>query len=150
MARFVLNSKFVELPKGVIGGSLPSVVRLQPLDNCFRVWMDALKHVIEFCRVLCGEGRESRLPLDIAQQWRSLVGQGKFEGEVVERGTKVVYTVADDDAKFGSGRRYADFDPKEFLRAINIVGFTPSLVRVFLAPGVKFLFKALQVVARPV
>jgi len=94
--------------------------------------MDALKHVIEFCRVLCGEGRESRLPLDIAQQWRSLVGQGKFEGEVVERGTKVVYTVADDDAKFGSGRRYADFDPKEFLRAINIVGFTPSLVRVSL------------------
>lgn len=145
----VLDGKLVELPKGIVGGFLPSVVRLQPLDNCFRVWMDAPKHAIEFFRVLCLEDREPGTSLDIARQWRSLICQGQLECEVVEGGTEIVDTVTDDETQFGSRRGLKHFNPKELLGAINI-GFGPSSVRVFLAPNAQFGFKALQVVERSV
>lgn len=143
----VLDGKLVELPKGVVGGPVPSVVRLQPLDNCFRAWVDAPKHVIEFGRILFEEGWEPRFSFDAARHWPALAGDGEFKDEVVEGGTQVVDTVADDEAKFIGGRRLENFDPKELLGAINI-GFTPSSVRAFFSPSVQFGFKALQVVER--
>lgn len=142
----VLDVKLIELPEEIVGE--PSVVRLQPLDNCLRAWVDAPEHIIEPSRILLGENRELRTSLDVVWQRRSRVRQSELEGQIVEGGTKVVDAVTDDEAEFGGGRLLENLDPKDLLGAINI-GFGPSSVRAFFAPGFQFGFKAVQVVNRP-
>lgn len=38
---FVYVAKLMQLPEGIRRELIPSVVRLQPLDDCLRSWMDA-------------------------------------------------------------------------------------------------------------
>ena len=144
-AVLLLYGKLVELPEGIVGGPLLSVVRLQVLDDCLRVWMDAPKHVVEFARILLDEDRKPRITLDILGYPPLFVGNGEFKREVVERGAKVVQTISNGKAEFGGRRWLENFGPKELLGAINI-GFGPSWVRAFFEPKVYFGFKALQVV----
>lgn len=148
----VLVGKPVELPEGIVDGTLlPSIVRLQPLDDCFRVWSDAPKHAVEFFQVTVatgGEDRKSRISLDALGYPPLFVNNGEFEGEIVEGGTKVMEAVSNHEAEFVGGRWLEDFGPKELLGAISI-GFTPSSVRAFFEPKIHFGFKALQVVDRP-
>ncbi len=148
----VLSGKLVELPEGVVGGTaLPSVVRLQPLDDCFRVWVDAPKHAIEFFQVMVATGSENgerRITLDTLRQWPAFIRQCQLEGEVVECGAEIMKTVTNDKTQFGGGRWLEDFDPKELLSAINL-GFGPSSARVFFKPSVHYGLKALQVIERP-
>jgi hypothetical protein len=149
----VLLGKLVELPKGVVGGApLPSVVRLQPLDDCFRVWVDAPQHAVQFFEVIVGTGtenRERRVALDALGYPPLFVGDGELKGEVVEGRTEVVETVSNDETKLSSGRWLENFGPKELLGAIHL-GFGPSSVRAFFEPKSYFGFKALQVIDRPV
>lgn len=148
----VLHGKLVELPEGIVGESVSSVVRLQPLDDCLRVWVDAPDLVAALPRIHLpvSEDGELQLPRSVfGQGIDAKVGDGKLKDEVVEGRTEVVETIANDEANFGGGRRLKDFDAKEFLGAISI-GFAPSSVRVFLAPSVHFFVEAVQVVVRPV
>jgi hypothetical protein len=140
----VLDGKLVKLPEEVIGEPVTSVIRLQPLDNCFRARVDTPEHFIESSRILLAENRELRTTLDIDRQRLSQVRQGKLEGQIVEGGTKVVDTVTDNQAKFGGGWWLEDFDPKNLLGAIN-VGFGPRSIWAFFAPDSQFGFKAVQV-----
>lgn len=54
----VLDGKLIELPKGIVGESLSSIVQLQILNNCLCAWVNAPKHAIEFfsgcLRYACG------------------------------------------------------------------------------------------------
>lgn len=145
---FIHSVKLVEPPKGVgFGVPLPSRVRLQPLDNCLGVWLDAPKHVVEFARILLDEDGKPGVAFDAAGHRSSLIrGDSEFKDEVVEGAPEVVEAVSDNKAKFGR-RRVKHFNPYDLLRAINI-GFGPSSVRAFFDPGSNFGFKALQVVER--
>lgn len=60
----VLDGKLVELPKGVVGGVVPSTVRLQPLYCCLGAWGNAPKHAIEFARILLEEVRKRGIALN--------------------------------------------------------------------------------------
>ena len=124
---FVLDGKLVELPEEVAGEPMPLLVRLQPFDNHLRARIDAPEPAIEFCRILFRLDGELRTRFDVAWQWRSFVGQGELEGEVVEGRAEVMDTVANDEAEFGGGRWLEDFDPKELLSATSL-GCGPSSV----------------------
>lgn len=149
----VLDGKLVELPERVVGDVLlPSVVRLQPLDDCLRVWVDAPKHAVQFFEVIVATRAEHRklgVALGTFGQAPALVCQGQLKSEVVESGAKIVKAVSDDEAEFGGGWLLKDFDPKDLLAALNL-GFRPNSIRAFFAPSVQFAFKTLQVVERPV
>jgi hypothetical protein len=148
----VFDGKLVELPEGIVGKSLPSIVRLQPLDNDLCAWVNPSKHAVEFFQVIFAtraEDREGRIALDSLGHSPLLIGNGEFKDEVIERVAEVLETVADDEAKLGNGRWLEEFDPEDILRAINI-GFGVSAVRVTFAPSSQFCIKALQVVDRSV
>lgn len=63
-AVLILDGKLVELPERIVGGPLPSIVRLQVLDDCLRAWMDAPEHVVEFTWILLDEDGRPRIALD--------------------------------------------------------------------------------------
>lgn len=113
--------KLVELPEGIVGELLPSVVRLQLLDSCLRSWVDTSDFVTAFARLHFPVTKDGEL-----QQTRSVVrqgidanvGDGKLVDQIVEGRTEVVEAVPDNQAQFVSGRRVEHFDPEEFLAAI--------------------------------
>src|SRR5918998_37656 len=142
--------KLVEPPEGVgLGEPIPSRVRLQPLDHCFRTFVNAPEHLLKFRSVLLDLDRKTGVRFDVAGHRSSLVtGDGEFEDKVVEGTAEVVEAVSDNETKVG-GRRTEHFDPKNLLTAINI-GFGPGSVRAFFEPGSDFDFKAVQVIKRPV
>lgn len=128
----VLDGKLIELPQGIVGKSLPSIVRLQPLDNCLCAWVNAPKHTVEFFQAVVAtraEDRKGRIALNTLGHSPLLVGNGKLEGEVIESVAEVLEAIADNEAEFGNGRRLEEFDPKDILRAIAIA-FGPSSIRV--------------------
>jgi hypothetical protein len=146
----ILDVKPVELLKWTTPERVLSVVRLQPLNDCLRTWVNPLESLVEFYRsigTLFREDREPGLVGDGLGEAIPHVGHSKFEGEVVEGGSEVVDAVSDDEAKV-SGRLFKHFEPRELVEVINIE-IRPSSVRMFLAPGSRFSFKALQVVERP-
>jgi len=146
----VLIRKLVELPQWAAVNPIRSVVRLQTLDNCLRVWRDAPDHALAFARELCAiaEDGERRLALDVGRDPPAVMSEGQFVDEVVEGGPEVVDTVPDDEAEF-DGRRVEHFEPRELVEGINIE-VRPSSVRAFISPGSHFGFKAFQVLERPV
>lgn len=143
--------KLVELPKGIAVEPVPSIVRLQLLDDCLRGWRDAPDVALAFREELIAleKDGEHRVFLDLLRQrFAQVVGDGEFKGKVVERSPEVVDAVPDDEAEF-DGRWVEHFDPCELVEVINIE-IRPSSVRVFFLPGSHFGLKALQVIERPV
>jgi hypothetical protein len=139
--------KLVEPPKGVRLSTLPTRVRLQPLDNCLSAWIDAPKHVVEFARILLNEDGKPGGAFDVAGHRSSLVtGDGEFKDEVIQGAPEVVEAVSNNKTEFGR-RRAEHYDAQNLLRSINI-GFGPSSVRAFFDPGSNFGFKAVQVIER--
>src|SRR5215217_5162968 len=137
--------KLVEPPKGVGLSTLPTRVRLQPLDNCLSASIDAPKHVVEFARILLNEDGKPGGAFDVAGHRSSLVtGDGEFKDEVIQGAPEVVEAVSNNKTEFGR-RRAEHFDAQNLLRSINI-GFGSSSVRAFFDPGSNFGFKAVQVI----
>jgi hypothetical protein len=92
---------------------VPSLVRLQFLNECFRVWMNAPNHAFEFLqglRVIREENRELRVSGHAPGEWSSLMREGEFVGEVVQGRAEVVETIAKDEAN-SVGRRLEHFGP---------------------------------------
>jgi hypothetical protein len=149
--RYVRQSVFIsvgELAEGRKTYAVPSIVRLQVLDDCLRGWVDAPDHVSAFVRELLHttEEGESRLTGNFAGQAAPVVRESEFVGEVVEGGTEVVEAVAYDEPEL-SGRLLKDFGPDEILAALR-VELGPKLVRAFFDPSTDLGFQALQVVER--
>jgi hypothetical protein len=103
----VAVSKTVEHPKPVGGLSIPSMVRLQPLDNCLHHWRDApdLAHAFAEKIRFTGEDGELRVAGDASRQGTAPVGSGEVVDKVVECRAKVVDAVADKKSKFVAGFR---------------------------------------------
>ena len=98
---FVHVGKLVELPEGVRRELIPSVVRLQPLDNCLRVWIDAPNSLFPGVRIhsLGAEDGELRVFDELGRGRVAMMSDDEVINEVVESGAEVMETVADDEAK---------------------------------------------------
>ena len=148
--------KLVEHPEGVRCEVIPSLVRLQPLDVCLREWVDAtdLRSTSRLKQSRSGSGSSLLVHVpedgelgtlgDIRGQRVPGVGDGEFEGEVVEGGTEVVKALPNDEAEQG-GWRVEDFEPNNALAHLR-VEFVDEFIRVsFLKPSENFVFQDLQV-----
>jgi hypothetical protein len=132
---FVHVAKLVQLPKGVQRKLIPSVVRLQSLDNCLRSWVDAPDFVTTFPRRPFSVAKDGELRLSIersGQMTTSMMPNSEFVGKVVESGSEVVETVADDEAEH-CGDWFGKSNVHDLLTTLP-VEMTVVSVRVSFAP----------------
>ena len=129
--------------------SIPSTVRLQPLDDCLRNRCDApdLAHTFAEKLRFTGKDGELRVAGDAPRQGTVSVGSGEVVDEVVERRAKVVDAVADKESEFGAGLP-KDLSDDALLAAL-LIELDVGSVRVFFAPPTDFSFDALQVLRGP-
>jgi hypothetical protein len=150
-AMLVQIRKSVELPEGSSRVLLlPSEVRLQLLDDCLRVWMDAPDHLPAFTRLegfRSEDGEGQRFGTIFGQGINPGVSGGEFVDEIVEGGMEVVEAITNDEAKSG-GRVLEDFEINTLLSALR-VEFGDVTVRVFFDPSANIGVEALQVLPRP-
>ena len=143
--------KLVELPQGVRRELISSIVRLHPLNDCLRFWIEAP----DFPPMLSGV--HDSIPKDqelkssgeaFGQRVNADVGESEIVDEVVEGGAEVVETVADNEAKLCRDW-LGEFDVHELLTAFTI-DMTDVSVRFSLSPLTNFRVKAVQVMGGPV
>lgn len=80
---FVFNGELVELPERIVRELLPSVVRLQLLNDFLRARINASEHAVQFFHSPVGFGGkdgESGFSLDTTRQWLLFICDGEFEG----------------------------------------------------------------------
>ncbi len=135
----------------VLGGILvPSVVRLQTLDDCLRLWVDAPDFITAFPGIHgpVDKDRELRLSEFVGQRADVEVRNSQFVDEVVERGAEVMETVANNG---GESRRHGfeEFEHKQLLAALR-VEIGEETVGASFEPDSGFGFEALQVVERSI
>lgn len=143
---FVHVGKLVELPEGVRRERIPSVVRLQPFDDCLRVWVDAPDSLSAGARThsLGAKDGELRVSDELGRKRVAMAGDDEIIDEIVEGGGGVVETVADDEAKLG--RDWLGESDVHVLFAALAVGMTDVSVRFSLAPLTNFRVKTIQVI----
>jgi hypothetical protein len=131
-------------------GVVPAILRLQPLDDCLRGWVDAPDHALAFVREVSAvtDNGELRISGHAPRELPLLMSEGKFICEVVKRCPKIVDAVANDGAE-SSGGLLEDFDAKELVAALN-VELGPKSIGVFFEPTANFRLYALQVLESPV
>ena len=142
--------KLVQHPEGVRRELIPSIVRLQSLDDCLRSWVDAPDFVATFPHqpVLVAKDGKLRPPIEgVGQGAASVVRDREFVGEVVERGAEVVETVADDEAELWRDW-IGESDVHELLAALT-VDMTVVSVRVSVSPLTNLRLKTVQVAGGP-
>ncbi len=138
-------SKRMKHPEGVEKESVPSMIRLQSLDDCLcggrapdleRLFREKLVSFREY-----GEGE---VLLDL---FGERLREGEGVDEMIEGGAEVVDTLAGDETELG-GRGLQEFDPNDLLAAMFLeidgnevgMGFDPSsdfgfqLMHVLLCP----------------
>ncbi len=85
---FVHVGKLVELPEGVRRERIPSVVRLQPFDDCLRVWVDAPDSLSAGARThsLGAKVGELRVSDELGRKRVAMAGDDEIIDEIVEGG----------------------------------------------------------------
>ena len=147
---FVHVVKLMELPEGIRRIFIPSVVRLQSLDDCLRVWVDAPDFVTAFPilhRPLAKDGELQQPRSVVGQGVNANVSEGKLIDEAVESTSEAVEAVPDDEAELrrdGFGKSEVD----ELLTALS-VEMTDVSVRLSLSPLTDLRLKAVQVMGGP-
>lgn len=154
--------QLAELPEGVCVKAVPSVVRLQTLNDCLHRWIDsadlARRRLLEKARASTGisapvfipEDRELGIALEIlwsTGQGAVRVGQG--EGQMVERRADVVEDVADYHGELG-GREVVDFDADLVIARGISTALMNDRVMISIEPLQNLLFELRQVVVRPI
>ena len=148
---FVLVGKLVKYPENEFMRLVPSRVRLQPLDDCSRAWMNAPNHAFEGFRSILGiapEHGERNVSLDTFRERLPFVSDGEFVDEVIEGGAEVVQTVPDNGGEFGR-HGLEDLDYEQLVAALK-VSIMDQSVRLAFEPDGGFALKALHVVERPI
>jgi hypothetical protein len=147
---FVHVGKLVELPQGVRRERIPSCVRLQPLDDCLRSWVNAPDFVTTFPHLPFPSTKNGELRPSVegvGQGATSVMPYSEFVGKVVKGGAEVVEAIPDDEAEL-----YRDWlgesDVHDLLTALT-VEMTIVSVRVSVSPLTNFRLKAVQVMGGP-
>jgi hypothetical protein len=147
----------MDLPEGVVPVSIPSVVRLQTLDDCLRRLTNPTGFRVERAvvdnrsidrfslPVLIPEDGELRFIRDILAD--SASGQGVCQA--VERGPQVVERIADQERKRRGGETLMEDDPyAHLIRSIGI-GLADDGVAFWCEPPPELDCQVLQVMNRP-
>lgn len=147
---FVHVGKLVELPEGVRRERIPSVVRLQPLDDCLRVRVDAPDSLLAGARThgLGAKDGELRVFDELGRGRVAMTGDNEIVDEIVQSGAEVVETVADDETQL-CGDWLRESDVHELLAALA-VDMTVVSVRLSLSPLTNLSVKSVQVMGGPV
>jgi hypothetical protein len=144
---FVHVIKLVELPERIGRELIPSVVRLQTLDDCLRVWMDAPDFVSAFSHrhLPIPEDGEFQPPRStFGQRVDADVGEREFIDEVIEGRAEIMEAIPDDETKLlRDGFREFEID---VLLAARSVEMTNVSVRFSLSPLTNLRLKSVQVV----
>lgn len=129
------------------GGFCPSVIRLQSLDDCLRVWTDmpdfARSAFIEARRVL--ENREGGLRRFRIRQGRFVL-KGKRVNQMVKRRTEIVETISQ-DLRNNRWRRTNKFSADDIIAAIQ-VDLIGDRVRATIEPSIDFRPQRFEVLLR--
>lgn len=133
---------------------IPSIVRLQLLDDCLHLRGDSLETTFASgCEPMFIEAdRKRRNFLDLLGQRTSvIVNQGKLVNDVVEGGAQVLQTIPDDQGEF-SGWLPQGLNVDDVVAAIDAlrVELSEDTIGAFFDPPSDFGFKALQVMECPV
>src|SRR5215212_1884031 len=127
--------KLLQYPEGVRHELILSVVRLQLLDSCLRVWVNAPDFVAAFPLIHCPVAKDGELQnpgASLRQGVDAHVSEGEFVDKVVKSRPEVVEAVADNEAELG-GRRLDESNLDELLVALT-VDFHDIVVRVMRSP----------------
>lgn len=146
----VFGRKFVKRPEQIPAPATPSLVRLQFLDECLRLWMDAPELFAAFVigHGLVAKDRELQPSSAIFGQWADIqIGNSEFVDEVVESGAKVVQVIPDGKREGGRhGFGQLGYEQLFVGLEVEIVG---KAMRASFEPGVNFDLEALQVLDSP-
>jgi len=81
----LLIRKLIDLPEPIVAEPVPTLVRLQLLNDCLGTWIDASCHLVEDLprprevRDVIGEDGKRRISFDITgERLPSSVGKGQF------------------------------------------------------------------------
>lgn len=145
--------KLIENPEGVHGGeAIPSLVRLQVLNDCLRSFGNVLDSVWSGAAVepirMSEKDRELYSPYHGVGHGAPLVSFGQFIDEIVEASSEVVEAVPSYERKCG-GRLPNVVDFNELLSALKVELGT-NTIRVFFDPSSDFSLQAIQVVTRSI
>jgi hypothetical protein len=135
---FVHVVKLVELPERIGRELIPSVVRLQTLDEYLRVWMDAPDFVAAFQPPRSTFG----------QRVDAEVGEREFVDEVIEGRAEIMEAIPDDETKLLRDG-FREFEVDELLAALS-VEMTNVSVRFSLSPLTNLRLKSVQVIGGPI
>jgi hypothetical protein len=148
---FVHVVKLTKHPEGVRRVLIPSIVRLQSLDDCLRSWIDVPDFVTAFALRPFSVAKDRELGSSIEgvrQGATSLMPDSEFVGEIVEGRAEVVEAVPDDEAE-ACRDWFGEFDVSELLAALT-VDMTDVSVSMSLSPLTNLRVKSVQVVGGPI
>ena len=151
--------EFVKHPEGIGSKVLPSVIRLQALDDCLRSWMNSanlvepvtFKHVgsgtEHALRIFVPEDRELTALYDIIGK-RAGIFEGKRVNQVVETSSEVVKNVADQKCERIGGNVLNGYSDTEVIGSFR-VSMTAERVMVTVQPLKDVFLQVIQVTMRP-
>jgi hypothetical protein len=151
--------EFVQPPQRVLGESVASLVRLQPLDFCLRTWSQAADALLSTRTKTSGSRSGTSLPIHVPenrerQLIRDLLGQrigigtSQIKDQEVETRTQIVQTIPD-DAREGRGAGGVDFLYQHDVLAAFALEVVDNEITISLSPTRNLTFEFLQVVKRP-
>jgi hypothetical protein len=135
-------------------GVLSHVVRLQPLDKCDIVVVDALDLSVpasERVFSFFGAGVEAGVERTLREDGEggttrrfAVVPDDQLPGEMIQGGPTIVNDISNDGAPFG-GRLFSDLSPQDVLIALR-VAFVDDFIRIAPQEPIKGFLKSLEVV----
>lgn len=147
----VAVGEHAETPEGAHPSKpIPSVVRLQSLDDCLGVGMDAPDHGLALLvePILGSEDGELGVVGDALGHLGSLMSEREFKGKVVQGAPEIVKAISD-DGRERDGPRLDDLGPDALAAALD-VRLGPHSTRIALTPDSLLRLYALQVFGGPV
>jgi len=150
--------KFIEFPERMGTKIPPALIRLQPLYNCLRFWVDRLEHLRSVVPKHPGarpgnslarfipDDRELSLACNLFRQG---VGMGNREtiGQMVESASEILNDIPENKRKW-IDRDWIDTGLDEEMGRIIWIGIKSGRIQVFFEPLVKSDIQIIQVFPR--
>jgi hypothetical protein len=139
--------QLVELPQRIVGKAIPSLMRLQLLDDCRSVWAERpdLSPAFVVAHRPVPEDRELDFLRDIGWQGpRMRFRQGV--GQVIEGGSHDEERVSQDEREDSGG--FVGLQPHD-LAGANWLRFKDHAVAIRCVPGCNLIFEYLELMLRP-
>lgn len=141
--------EFVQHPKLVAMNILPSLIRLQILDDCLSVWMHAANSSVDSSRVGMFEDGEFRFLRDICGERAARIALRESEGQMVKGPSQIMKDIANQNPKGIIGDRVGLDAYLETIRTSIRVFLIKDMVVATVRPERDLMFQIIQVTTRP-